>query len=69
MKFAIIVRGDKYLNLHYKWADLPDLIPLWHAPLMLRVMMGERNPQKPTGIAEVDSSSVIDLDSLGVISL
>jgi len=77
MKHAIVVRqtmrnGERRtqcLSLYYKWADLPDLIPLWHAPVMLNVVMSERNPQKPTGIAEVDDSGVIDLDQLGIIPL
>ena len=69
MKSVIFMRGRKFLNNRYSWGDLPDLFPSWHAPVVLRVMMDERNREKPTGIAVVDGSQVIDLDNLEVIPL
>jgi len=60
----ILVRDELYLNNTYKWVNIPDLIPDWHIKVVLGVMMHPKNKTKPTGIAEVDPSKVIDLDNL-----
>ena len=63
---AIIIRNKQYLNNRYQWTHLPDLFPDWQFAAVMKLMMHERNTQKPTGWAFVDSKSVIDLDKLEV---
>lgn len=73
MSAAIVIRSQrgnvKYLDARYKWGDLPDLIPAWHMPVVLDIMLDPRNPQPPTGWAWVDDGQPIDLDALTVIPL
>jgi len=66
MTAVLILRNNLFLDERYDWQPLPVLFPTWHAKTMLEVMTGERIRQKPTGIAVVDDSKVIDLDTLEV---
>ncbi len=70
MTAAILLRSKngttQYLDARYKWASLPDLIPAWHIPVVLEVMLDPRNPTPPTGWAVVDDGQPIDLDKLEV---
>ena len=49
MTQIILIRNNQYLNNRYQWTNIPDLIPDWHAPVVINVMLHEGNPQKPTG--------------------
>jgi len=73
MTAAILTRttpsGTLYLTWRFGWAEIPDLFPAWHFPVVVRSMTGRKNPQRATGWAIVDDSKPIDLDKLEIMPL
>ena len=69
---AILLRttphGTQYLTNRYTWGHMPDIIPDWQLPAVMRTMTDRRNKTQPTGIAFV-GAGVVDLDTLEVIEL